>query len=159
MNNTQSPKLFSVLKAIVLTLVATLLGGCFCKEVPVKTKLVDCTNSTLRFQMTVEQFPPYHFVLGTSFETTQTLNFRGEFFLSQTTGTVARVLISSQDITPCNWLPGLSGYILTWSRTNQNEQLKTFLNHGQTYDVEVRFSEQPSTNCSIWFSSMGKACL
>ena len=40
--------------------VAALLSGCR-KEVPVAHRLADCTNNTLRFQMTVREFPPYQF--------------------------------------------------------------------------------------------------
>ena len=43
--------------------VAALFSGCR-KEAPVERRLADCTNSTLRFQMTVQEFPAYYFVLG-----------------------------------------------------------------------------------------------
>jgi hypothetical protein len=95
--------------------------------------------------MTVQEFPPYRFVLGMPQGKTGRLSFRGEVILSQSTGTVARAQIGSDAITPCNWLDGLSGYILTWGRTNRADRLESFLTRGQTYDVEVRFSERVRT--------------
>ena len=138
---------------------AAMLSGCVCKDVPVEHRLASCTNSTLRFQMTVREFPPYQFVLGMPQTATGQLSFRGEVVVSQSTGTVARVPISSDTITPCNWLDGHSGYILTWGRTNRGDRLESFLTRGQTYDVEVRFSEQPSPESSLWLSAMGRVGL
>lgn len=135
------------------------LSGCVCKVVPVEHRLADCTNSTLRFQMTVQEFPPYHFVLGMPQGATSQLSFRGEVVVSQSTGTVARVPIGSDAITSCNWLDGHSGYILTWHRTNRTERLESFLTRGQRYDVEVRFSEPPPPESSFWLSAMGKVGL
>lgn len=140
-------------------LVVAGLSGCVCKDVPVERRLADCTNSTLRFQMTVQEFPPYQFVLGMPPGATSQLSFRGEVVVSQSTGTVARVPISSDAITPCNWLAGHSGYILTWGRTNRGERLESFLTRGQSYDVEVRFSEQPPPESSFWLSAMGRVGL
>jgi hypothetical protein len=67
------------------------------------------------------------------------LPLNGEVIVSQSTGRVARVPIGSQDMTKCNWLPGLSGYILTWGRTNRAGRLGGSLTRGQTYDVQVQF--------------------
>lgn len=135
--------------------VAVLLIGC-CKHAPVEQRMVDCTNSTLRFQMTVQHHPPYQFVLGMPQTSTNQLSFRGEVIVRQSTGIVSRVPIGSESITPCNWLPGHSGYILTWGRTNQGERLASFLSRGQTYDMEVRFSNPPPPVSSFWFTSMGR---
>jgi hypothetical protein len=136
---------------------ALLLSACHvCLDQPVEQRLTDCTNSTLRFSMPVQEYPPYQFVLGLPETATAHLSFRGEIIVSQTTGTVARVQIRSEDITPCNWLPGLSGYILTWGRTNDADKLESFLSRGQTYDVEVQFAEQPPIESSLWLSSMGR---
>jgi hypothetical protein len=148
----------SLVTATGIATVAVFLGGC-CKEVPVAQRLADCTNSTLKFQMTVQHYPPYQFVLGMPQTSTGQLSFRGEVIVSQSTGTVARLPIGSHDITPCNWLDSHSGYILTWSRTNRAERLQTFLVRGQTYDVEVQFSEQPPPVSSFWLSSMGRVGL
>jgi hypothetical protein len=109
----------SLIRFIGLLVVAG-LSGCVCKDVPVEHRLADCTNSTLRFQMTVQEFPPYQFVLGMPQNATGQLSFRGEVVVSQSTGAVAHVQISSDDITPCNWLTGHAGYILTWGRTNRS---------------------------------------
>lgn len=133
---------------------AAMLGGCVCKDVPVEHRLASCTNSTLGFQMTVQELPPYQFVLGMPQTATGQLSFRGEVVVSQSTGTVARIPISSDTLTPCNWLDGHSGYILTWGRTNRGDRLESFLTRGQIYDMEVRFSEQPSPESSLWLSAM-----
>jgi hypothetical protein len=131
-------------------------SGCSGKDVPVEHRLADCTNSTLRFWMTIQEFAPYQFVLGIPQTTAGQMSFRGEVLVSQSTGTVARLPISSDDVTPCNWLSGLSGYILTWNTTNR---LESFLTRGQTYDVEVRFSELPPPESSFWLSAMGRVRL
>src|SRR2546426_2343050 len=134
----------SLITVTGLAVVALLFSGCGCKELPVVHRLASCTNSTLRFQMPVQEFPPYQFVLGMPQGATGELSFRGEVVVCQSTGTVARVKIGSDAITPCNWLDGLSGYILTWGRTNRMDRLESFLIRGQTYDVELRFFGQPS---------------
>ena len=149
----------SLAKQTGIAVIAALLGGCVCKDVPVEQRLADCTNSTLRLQMTVQEFPPYQFVLGMPPTATGEMTFRGEVIVSQSTGTVARVQISSEDFTPCNSLEGLSGYILTWGRTNEAERLDSFLTRGQTYDLEVHFSELPPPESSLWLSSMGRVGL
>ena len=136
-----------------LIAVATLCG-CGRKDVPVRHRLADCTDSTLRFQMTVQEFPPYEFVLGMPQRASSQLSFRGEVVLSQSTGTVARVPIGSDVITSCNWLDGHAGYILTWHLTNRTERLEHFLTRGQSYEVEVRFSESPPPGSSFWLSAM-----
>ena len=138
--------------------IAFLVGfitGCVGAHVPKEQKLVDCTNSTLHFEMHVQDFPPYQFVLGLP-PGINPGSFRGELTISQSTGTVARVPVSSDALTPCNWLEGHSGYILTWARTNSGERLRTFLVRGQKYDVQVHFSPPPPLESSLWLSSIRK---
>ncbi len=144
--------------AVELMALAILSCAC-CKEVPVEQKLADCTNSSLRFQMTVDNYPPYQFVLGMPGTSGGSLDFRGEVIVSQATGTVARVPIGSDHLTWCNWLDrhGCRGFILTFGRTNHGERLATFLKRGQTYEVDVRFAEPPPPVSSLWLSSMGRA--
>jgi hypothetical protein len=136
-----------------------ILCGCICKDVPVETKVADCTNRTLHFQMTVQHHPPYQFVLGLPPGGTNQLTFRGEVSITHGGNTVARLPIGSQAITECNWLPGLSGYILTWNRTNRAERLESFLARGQRYEVAIQFSELPPPESSFWLTSMGKVGL
>ena len=100
---------------IYLCLGLLALTGC---EVPQAQKLADCTTNSLDFSMPVRYSSPYEFVLGVPQSQTGKLGFQGEIILRQGTDVVARIPISSHDITPCNWLhsaPDLSGYILTWS--------------------------------------------
>ncbi len=149
----------AILIAGSLTVVGAVLGGCICREMPVQEKLADCTNSTLQFRMAVQHDPPYQFLLGLSPASSGELSFRGEIIVRQSTGAVTRIQVGSDNVTPCNWLHGYSGYILTWGRTNREDQLRNFLAKGRTYDVEVRFSERPPIASSIWLSSMGKAGL
>ncbi len=149
----------AVLIAGSFAVLGTFLGGCICREMPVQERLVDCTNSTLEFKMAVQHDPPYQFLLGLSPASPGELSFQGEILVRQSTGAVARIPIDSHNVTPCNWLHGASGYILTWGRTNREERLQSFLTKGQSYDVQVVFSEQPPMASSLWFSSMGKAGL
>jgi hypothetical protein len=130
------------------------MTGC---EVPQAEKVADCTTNTLDFSMPVRYSSPYAFVLGVPQSQTEQLSFRGEIVLRQSTGVVSRIPISSHDMTPCNWLhsaPDLSGYILTWSRTNHGERLSDLLVQKQTYDVHVTFDEPPPVKSSLWLSSM-----
>ena len=133
-----------------------LLAGC---EIPQQQKLADCTTNSLSFAMTVEYSPPYQFVLGVPHTETGRVSFAGEMVVLRGTDTVARIPVSSQDATPCNWLehdPGLAGYILTWSRTNQGQRLDGLLARKQTYDVRVTFTESPPPQSSLWLSSISK---
>jgi hypothetical protein len=109
--------------------------------------------------MAVQHDPPYQFLLGLSAASRGELSFRGEIIVSQSTGSVARIPVDSHNVTPCNWLYGCSGYILTWGRTNREDRLQSFLAKGRSYNVQVRFSEQPPMASSLWLSSMGKAGL
>jgi hypothetical protein len=148
-----------LLAILIGPIVVWSLAGCGIADTPVEQRLADCTNSTIRFQMTVRERPPYQFVLGLPETAPRQFGFVGEIVVRQSTGTVARVPISSQDITGCNWLPGLSGYILTWGRTNRADKLERFLTRGQTYEVEVQFTEPPPPESSLWLSAMGKVGL
>ena len=127
--------------------------------IPKREKLAGCTGQDLSFQMAVHYHEPYQLLLGLPHTSTGLLAFHGEVQLRQSTGLVARIQISSDDLTACNWLdhtPGLSGYILTWSRTNRGERLGDILVRGQTYDVRVEFSRAPPPDSSLWLSSIGK---
>jgi hypothetical protein len=128
-----------------------------CMDMPKRQKLADCNTNALAFTMTCDHSPPYQFVLGLGPSHTGPFSFRGEVIIQQSTGTVARIRIGSEQITPCNWLPGLDAYILTWSRTNAGERLGELLRRDQSYDVRVAFTEAPPTDSSLWFSSMGRA--
>jgi len=115
--------------------------------IPMRDKLADCTTNNFSFTMPVRYHEPYQFVLGLP-HASPLLSFRGEVQIRQTTQLIARIPISSDDVTPCNWLDpkpglGLSGYILTWSRTNRGERLSEILVRGQSYDVQVAFSQAP----------------
>lgn len=130
-----------------------------CMDVPKYEKLADCNTNTLAFTMACAHSPPYQFVLGIGPSHTGPLAFRGEIVVQQSTGTVARIQVDAEHITPCSWLAraGLDGYILTWSRTNAGERLSELVRRGQSYDVSVAFSEAPPTDSSLWFTSMGRA--
>jgi hypothetical protein len=130
-----------------------------CTDAPKRQKLADCNTNALAFTMTCDHSPPHQLVLGLGPSLTGPISFHGEVLIQQSTGTVARIQVGSDHITPCNWLPGLDGYILTWNRTNAGERLSELLRHGQRYDVRVAFSETPPTGSSLWFSSMGRAKL
>ena len=126
-----------------------------------REKLTDCTSDILSFPMRVRYHAPYSIVLGLPHTSTGQLSFRGEVQLRQSTQVVARIPISSDDITPCNWLDakpgqGLAGYILTWSFTNRGERLSEVLARGQTYNVQIMFSQSPPRDSSVWLTSIGK---
>jgi hypothetical protein len=103
----------------------------------------------------------FQVVLGVPYADTNELSFRGELVFRHATGTVARVPVGSHEVMPCNWLdnhddaPGVAGYILTWSRTNAAERLDSLFTSGQTYDVEVRFSEPPPLTSALWLHWIG----
>src|SRR4051812_30411736 len=112
---------------IVLCISLLALAGC---EVPKAEKVADCSTNSLDFSIKVRYSSPYEFVLGVPQSQTEQLSFRGQIILRQSKAVVARIPISSHDITACNWLhsaPALSGYILTLSRTNHGERLSDLL--------------------------------
>jgi hypothetical protein len=148
---------FAPLTTICVALfLAVLSSGCFCKEVPREKKLADCTTNALTFRVTWPTGELFQIVLGVPYSATNGLTFRGELVFRQTTGIVARMPVSSEDVTPCNWLdnhagaPHVAGYILTWSRTNDTKRLDHLFAKGQTYDVETRFSESPPQTSTLW---------
>jgi hypothetical protein len=145
----------AVLALVIIGYVA--LPHLVCMEIPARQKLADCNTNNLSFAVTCDHSPPYQFVLGLPPSHTTPFSFCGEVVIRQSTGTVARIQIGSDHITPCNWLPGLDGYILTWNRTNAGERLGELLHHGRSYDVRVVFSAAPPLGSSLWFSSMGRA--
>jgi hypothetical protein len=129
--------------------------------IPKEEKLADCTSDTLSFLMTVRHHRPYSIVLGMPRTSTNQLSFRGEMQFLQSTQIVATIPISSYDMKPCNWLDeppgaGLAGYILTWGRTNRTERQSEILTKGQSYHVEVKFSQPPPKDSSLWLSSVAK---
>jgi hypothetical protein len=150
---------------VVVALFAVGMVGYFalphlvCTDIPKRQKLAECNTNALAFTMTCNHSPPYQLVLGLGPSHTGLIAFHGEVIIQQSTGTVAKIQIGSDHITPCNWLPGLDGYILTWNRTNAGERLGELLRRGQRYDVRVAFSETPPAGSSLWFYSMGRAKL
>ena len=119
--------------------------------------IAHCTTNDLRFFITVEHYAPYALVLGVPSGSKGVLSFGGQVTLTQATGTVARILIGSDRVIPCNWLdqqPNLTGYILTWPATNGVEHFSELLRRGQTYDVQVMFSNMPPDGSSLWFTSI-----
>ncbi len=147
------------IKVALALLVLGVIGYLALPDVPKRVKLADCNTNSVAFTMTYDHSPPYHFVLGLNPSHTGLLAFRGEVVIQQSTGTVARIAVGSDHSTPCNWLPGLDGYILTWNRTNTGERLDELLRRGQSYAVRVAFAEAPPTDSSLWFASMGRARL
>lgn len=156
-------KLLKELLKVVVAIMAVGTIGYFalprlvCMETLERQKLADCDTTTLAFTMTCDHSPPYQFVLGIGSPHSQTNAFRGEIILKQSTRTVAKIPISSQDMQSCNWLAGLDAYILTWNRTNAGERVSELLHHGKTYDVIVNFAEGPPSDSSLWFTSIGRA--
>ena len=125
--------------------------------IPKRDKLTDCTSDKLSFTMPIQYRPPHQFLLGVPLPPTEALSFHGEIRVSHQTGLVARISISSDDITGCNWLDPrhrLAGFILTWSQTNAGQRLSDVLVRGQTYDVQVTFSKPPPKDSSLWLSSV-----
>jgi hypothetical protein len=145
---------------LVATLVALWINYRI-RHIPIQKsdRLANCTSNILSFTMAVRHDKPYQFVLGVPHTATKLLNFRGEVELNQGNTLLARIPIGSDDITTCNWLEssqGLSGYILTWSRTNRAERLSEFLSKGYSYEVRVTFSESPPRDSSLWLTSIGR---
>jgi hypothetical protein len=130
--------------------------------VPREQKLTDCTTNALAFRVAWPTGELFQIVLGVPYPDTNALAFRGELIFRQGTGTVARVPVSSQDVTACNWLdnhasaPHVAGYILTWSRTNVAERLDHLFTKGQSYDVEIHFTEPPPPTSTLWLHWIGQ---
>ena len=149
----------TAMSAIILFM----LAGChFCRDIPREQKLADCSTNTVSFNLTWPTGELFSIVLGVPHSDTHALAFRGELVFRQSTGTVARVLVSSQDMTPCNWLdneandPRLAGYILTWGRTNDADRLDGLFVTGQSYDVGVHFATSPPPASTLWLHWIGQ---
>jgi hypothetical protein len=153
--------------AIKATVVLAVLGAAVLAlngirvAAPRQQRLTNCTTNVLDFSMTCDHWSPYQFLLGVPYSVADDLRFRGEITISQPTGTVARVPVSADAVTWCNWLGhhDLMGYILTWSQTNRGERLEEFLTRGQTYQVRVTFTEMPPAQSSLWLSSIKRVGL
>jgi hypothetical protein len=148
---------FPTLRAVMLTVLLT--AGC---EIPQQQKIADCLTNDFDFAMTIRYGSPYEFLLGVPHSQTDRVEFTGQIILTQSTGVVARIPISSHDMRSCNWLqqyPDLAAYILTWSRTNQGERLDDLLVRKQTYNVHVRFTNPPPPQSSLWLSSISRPWL
>jgi hypothetical protein len=143
-------------------LFAVLSSGCFCKDVPREQKLTDCTTNVLAFRVTWPTGELFSIVLGVPYSDTNALAFRGELIFRQSTGTVARVRVGSDEITSCNWLdnqttdPRVAGFILTWRRTNATDRLDNLFTKGQSYDVEVIFTRPPPSTSTFWLHWIGQ---
>jgi hypothetical protein len=152
----------SYAKAFAALLLAALLSGCFCADTPREQKLADCTTNALAFRVAWPTGELFSIVLGVPYSDTNALAFRGELIFRQSTSTVARVQVGSHDVTPCNWLdnqatdPRVAGYILTWGRTNAAERLDNLFTKGQSYDVEVHFTEPPPPTSTLWLHWIGQ---
>lgn len=131
------------------------LSGCVCKDVPVERRLADCTNSTLRFQMIVQDFPPYQFVLGMPQGATSQLSFRGEVVVSQSTGTVARVLIGSDAMTyrAIGWTDILATFLRGIAPIAQRD-LRVFSHEDRDtmsrFDFPSRHRQRAHSGCRLW---------
>ncbi len=148
-------KTFSFILSVLVG--AMVFVGCFCSEVPKRQKLTACTTNNLQFSLICSNWPPYQIVLGTV-STNAVPTFRGTVIVQRGTYTLARIPISSSEVTPCNWLhlEGLAGYILTSQPTNGTD-LDKILVRGQRYNLRVIFDDLPSAESSLWLSSIGKA--
>ena len=143
-------------------LLAILSIGCLSKDRPQKQKLAVCTTNALAFSVDWPNGKLFQIVLGVPYTDTNVLTFRGELIFRQRGGTVANVRVTSQDVTACNWLdnqatsPHVAGYILTWCRTNTAERLDHLFTKGQSYDVEVHFTEPPPPTSTLWLHWIGQ---
>lgn len=155
----KSPRLRIALGVATFAVLVRILVGCRLYLPSLESHVVaSCTNSVLRFQLTVTNSPPYYFVLASPPGAQAGLDFRGEIKISQNAEAVAAFPIDSSNTVGCNWLSrfGLDGHILTWWMTNRGERLSDLLIKGQAYEVEVRFSKMPPLSNSLWFESRTK---
>ena len=152
----------SLITGFATLLIAGLSSSCFCTATPRQQKLADCTTNSLAFRLIWPAGDLFQIVLGIPYQDTNALTFRGELVFRQSTTTIVRVPIGSYDVTPCNWLenhasaPHVAGYILTWSRTNASERLDHLFTKGQSYDVEVQFTEPPPPTSTLWLHWIGE---
>lgn len=153
----------SLITAFTVLVLTGFSSGCFCTDTPRQQKLADCTTNSLAFSLTWPTGELFQIVLGVPYPDTNALTFHGELVFRQSTGTVARVPVSSEDITPCNWLdnqatdPRVGGYILTWGRTNDAQRLDGVFTKGQSYDANVHFTESPPLTSTLWLHWIGHA--
>jgi len=141
---------------VVIVLLAMAIATCLVARGPRMQKVADCTNSTLRVELSVATDRNYNFVIAIPQSRSGHLSFGGEIEISK--GTQSRAIsISSQDITPCDGVKQMDCYLLTWSPTNRSK-VNDFMIRGQKYDLTIQFSEMPPQGSSIWLRSLGRVC-
>ena len=154
------------LKWIVPLCFASALAGLFFfivqhAEIVRVMRLTNCTNDTVRFQLTVPKGSGFSLVLGTPELTNHTglmsqeppYPFSGRVRISEPSSSIVEFPVGSDRANSCNWLhrKGIPvGFILTWHLNSYRPGLDRFLAPQKTYDVEVHFDTPPSTNATLW---------
>jgi hypothetical protein len=141
------------------SILVILASGCVKKDIPRERHLVDCNTNSLRFDLGVEEQPPYQLLLAlpktAPFDSRgravaasmRCRQVHGEIVFTEASGKHSRIPINSVDAKWCNWLRrdfGVEAFILC----------SPALKRGKDYEVHVNFSEAPPPGCSLWFSGM-----
>lgn len=133
-------------------------------------KLADCTNSTLRFHLSVPKGAGFSLVL-LSPEVEKGIvhvkggppyKFSGRVRISDRSPSVAEFFVSSDSaLDACHWREGTNihnGWRLTKHLSTNYPGLDRFLTPQGEYDVEMAFEQAPPPSESVWlrWSQTGK---
>jgi hypothetical protein len=146
--------------AVIATLVVVLFLGCVRKGTPQERHLADCDPIGARFEMVVEEQPPYSILFAlpktvpldaqgrrVPLRTNWSPDLRGEIILKDDSGKRTRLEINSAKVKWCNWLErdhGVEAFILC----------SPSLKRGKSYDVEITFSQTVPPGSSLWLSGV-----
>lgn len=117
--------------------------------VPRSAKLFDCTDPVLNCSFTAPK--AYGFTMLIAAPSQLNHDFFGSVRISDESTQTFEFEISSERMTPCNWLERTgppSAYILTGRFHPKYPALE--LSAGRRYQITLSFTRTPPTNCSIW---------
>ncbi len=146
----------TIVSVVVLAMAATAFWVSRTKPIPRSTKLVDCTNATLRFSFSVPAGDSYNFALG--FGGVKNLidlkpDYRGKLQITDGQKEVFNLDFESQQSALALWLrreEEIAGFTFTLPRREGQQSLDSVLTPGRNYQVTVIFSNPPRDGSSFW---------
>lgn len=158
---------------LVLLLLFHFLAGCDgVLNPPQQRKLADLKTQRINFTLQCPRGKSFRLLLGvpeakvnwlkSNPKVPQAPPFQGQVTITQNSKQICTFPISSAKTTRSNWLEqnGLEGgYIIDINQVPKGQDvgqpLDKHLQSGETYQVAITFSKQPSSNTSLWLSWLG----
>ena len=151
------PKAAKLARTLLLfscgAILLVLFAGRFTVPVPSTQRVGEFGPNDSSFNLRSEFHAPYHFVIGIPGTMDTPPAFHGVIEVRAPDGSIQSKPITSDSVTPCNWLraPSVSGFVLGGATP---QQFSILLHQGITYHVRLSFTELPPVGCTLWFASM-----